>query len=128
MININDVTKIEDLRKQIRKEIYTKIYEQFSRKIKNAAEQGRKDVFLRVPTFVLGYPTFDRFRATKYLERQIVLSGFDVQLVSEYDLYVSWNVKSKRNIREKSQSHVDVDEFPSLMNLKKAADRYRKGA
>ncbi len=125
MINISDVTKIDTIRKQIRKEIYTKIYEQFSRRIKNTAQQYRKDIFLTIPAFVMGYPTFDRFAATKYIERQLVLAGFTVQMVSDYDLYVSWHTSKKESKNEVRQPE---EEFPSLVNLKKVANRYRKGA
>lgn len=126
MVNISDVTKIDELRKQIKKEIYTKIYDQFSRKIKNAAEQGRKDVFLRTPSFVIGYPTFDRFRATKYLERQLILSGFAVQLISDCDIYVSWHINTKKKSDTRDTS--ETEEFPSLVNLKKVADKFRRNA
>jgi hypothetical protein len=125
MINISDVTKIDTIRKQIRKEIYTKIYEQFSRRIKNAAQQYRKDIFLTIPAFVMGYPTFNRFAATKYIERQLMLAGFTVQMVSDYDLYVSWHTSKKESKNEVRQPE---EEFPSLVNLKKVANRYRKGA
>jgi hypothetical protein len=126
MVNISDVTKIDETRKQIKKEIYTKIYDQFSRKIKSAAEQGRKDVFLRTPSFVLGYPTFDKFRATKYLERQLILSGFVVQLLSDCDIYVSWHTKTKKNNEIKDVP--ESEEFPSLVNLKKVANKFRRNA
>jgi hypothetical protein len=125
MISINDVTKIDEKRKQIRKEIYTRVYEQFSRKIKQSVELGHKQVFLTVPTFVIGYPTFDRGAAARYVARQFKLGGFDVRLVGDYDMYVSWVIpkKIKRKVEEP-----DETEFPDLMNLKKMADRYRRGA
>ena len=125
MISINDVTKIDEKRKQIRKEIYTRVYEQFSRKIKQSVELGHKQVFLTVPTFVIGYPTFDRGAAARYIMRQLKLGGFDVRLVGDYDMYVSWVIpkKSKQKMAEP-----DETEFPDLMNLKKMADKYRRGA
>ena len=125
MISINDVTKIDEKRKQIRKEIYTRVYEQFSRKIKQSVELGHKQVFLTVPTFVIGYPTFDRGAAARYIMRQLMLCGFDVRLVSDYDMYVSWVIhkKSKQKMAEPNET-----EFPDLMNLKKMADKYRRGA
>jgi len=45
MLSINDVTRIDDKRKQLRKEIYMKIYEQFSTKIKQSVELGHKQIF-----------------------------------------------------------------------------------
>jgi hypothetical protein len=125
MISINDVTKIDNKRKQIRKEIYTRIYEQFSRKIKQCVELGQKQVFLTVPSFVIGYPTFDRHLAAKYITRQFQLGGFTVQLVGEYELYVSWIIPNKKKEVEKESEET---EFPNLMNLKKMASKYRGSA
>jgi hypothetical protein len=125
MISINDVTKIDEKRKQIRKEIYTRVYEQFSRKIKQSVELGHKQVFLTVPTFVIGYPTFDRGAAARYIMRQLKLGGFDVRLVGDYDMYVSWVIPKKS---KQKTAEPDETEFPDLMNLKKMADKYRRGA
>jgi len=122
MISINEVTKIDEKRKQIRKEIYTRVYEQFSRKIRQCVELGHKQVFLTVPTIVVGYPTFDRSAAARYIVRQLKLGGFEVKLVSDYDIYVSWVIPKK--VKEKVDDP-DETEFPDLMNLKKMADRYR---
>jgi hypothetical protein len=126
MISIDDVTKIDDKRKQIRKEIYTRIYEQFSSKIKQSVELGHKQIFLTVPGFLLGYPVFDRSAAARYIARQFVLGGFTVQLVSDHDIYVSWVVPKKK--KEKKQRVEEDTSFPNLMNLKKIANKYRGSA
>jgi hypothetical protein len=125
MISINDVTKIDEKRKQIRKEIYTKIYEQFSSKIKQSVELGHKQVFLTIPGFLLGYPVFDRGAAARYVARQFSLGGFTVKLLSDHDIYISWIIPKKK--KEKKEEHEDGD-FPNLMNLKKIANKYRKNA
>lgn len=125
MISIDDVTKIDEKRKQIRKEIYTKIYEQFSSKIKQSVELGHKQLFLSVPSFLIGYPVFDRSAAARYIARQFVLGGFTVKLVSDHDIYVSWVIPKKK--KEKRESEEETD-FPNLMNLKKMANKYRRSA
>jgi len=126
MISIDDVTKIDVKRKQLRKEIYIKIYEQFSSKIKQSVEYGHKQIFLTVPSFLLGYPVFDRNAAAKYIARQFTLGGFTVKQVSDYDIYVSWFVPKKKKEREE---HEEEDgDFPNLMNLKKMANQYRRSA
>jgi hypothetical protein len=124
MISINDVTKIDEKRKQIKKETYKRIYEQFSRKIKQSVELGHKQIFLTIPIFVIGCPTFDRSSAARYVARQFTLGGFDVRRVSEYDIYVSWIVPKKVKVKNES----DEPDFPDLMNLKKMADKYRRSA
>jgi len=125
MLSINDVTKIDEKRKQIKKEIYKKIYEQFSGKIKQSVELGHKQIFLTVPTFLLGYPVFDRRLAAKYIARQFQLGGFTVKLLSDFDIYVSWVVPKKK--KEKVEYEEETD-LPNLLNLKKMANQYRRGA
>jgi len=125
MISINDIIQIDDKRKKIKKEIYTKIYEQFASKIKQCVELGHKQVFLTIPVVLIGYPVFDRSAAARYVARQFQLGGFTVQIVSEFDIYVSWVVPKKKKEREESEDDVA---FPDLMNLKKMANKYRRGA
>ena len=125
MLSINDVIKIDDKRKQIRKEIYRKIYDQFSSKIKQSVELGHKQLFMTVPSFLIGYPAFDRSAAARYVARQFALGGFTVQLVSDYDIYVTWSRPKKK--KEKAEEE-DEGDFPNLMNLKKMANKYRRSA
>jgi hypothetical protein len=124
MININDIIEIDDKKKRIKKEIYKKIYDQFSSKIKQCVELGHKQVFLTVPVILIGYPVFDRSAAARYIARQFELGGFVVQLMGDHDVYVSWNVSKKKKEREIEEDEDDV-EFPNLMNLKKMANKYR---
>jgi hypothetical protein len=127
MINARDIAKIENKRRELKKEIYKRIYEQFSRKIRQTVELGQKQVFLSVPSYLLGFPTFDRTKAAEYLKRQLERAEFVVVKTGEYELHVTWNTKSQsqsQNQREPEQPA--FDEFPTLMNLKKAANKYRR--
>lgn len=126
MLSVDDIHKIEKQRRDARKEIYRKIYEQFCRKIKQCVELGESQAFLRTPSYLIGYPTFDRERATLYLKRQLELGKFDVTRISEIDLYVSWKKRGKSERTAVPQLEHEDDVFPTLMNLKKAAAKYRK--
>jgi len=123
MINARDIVKIENKRKEMKKELYKKIYEQFSRKIRQTVELGQRQVFLNVPAFLVGFPTFDRDKATEYLKRQLERAEFVVAQTGSYELYVTWNKSQKEEKVEKEEA---FDEFPTLMNLKKAANKYRR--
>lgn len=127
MLSIDDVTKIDDKRKQIKKEIYKKIYEQFSSKIKQSVEYGHKQIFLTVPAFLIGFPVFDRGQAARYVARQFVLGGFQARLIGDYDMYISWNVPKKKKQKVENEEGSEAD-FPNLMNLKKIANKYRRSA
>ena len=76
-----------------------------------------------MPSFLMGYPTFDRGKATEYLKRQLERAEFDVAQTSTYELLVSWNVKKTKSVPEPEP---EPDEFPTLMNLRKAANKYRR--
>jgi len=88
-------------------------------------ELGHKQLFMTVPTFIIGYPTFDRSAAARYVARQFALGGFTVQLISDHDIYVTW-IKPKKK-KEKVEREEEGD-FPNLMNLKKIANKYRGSA
>ena len=125
MISVHDIHKIENARKAIRKETYTKIYAQFSKRIKYHVELGLKDVTLSVPSFVIGCPTFDRTKACDYLVRQLKNGGFNVNRVSATDIHVDWN--TKHNVKKTISAPEPEEEvgLPTLMNLKKLAAKHR---
>lgn len=123
-VDLDKIIKIENERKKIRKEIYTKMYEQFSRKIMHAVQTNQKQVFLVVPAYLIGYPVFDRDKATVYLKRQLELNKLSVVQISDFEFHVSWN-KKKKEKKEKKEDLDDEEHFPTLINLKKAAAKYK---
>lgn len=129
MISVQEIQKIEGVRKAIRKETYTKIYEQFSKRIRHRVELGMKSVTLGVPSFVMGCPTFDRSKAADYLVRQLKNGGFRVDRLSPTDIYVDWNIKTHKK-KSETDSTETTSEFdaglPSLINLKKLAAKHRR--
>ena len=135
-ISIDEIHKIEDNRKKIKKETYKKIYDQVSKKVKNAVDLGHKNVFVRIPTFILGLPSYDVEKACIYVQRQFTNGGFYVCKTSTIDLYISWckEKNKKHSSSSKSQNEMDTDmiddpSLPSLVNLKKlAADSEADGS
>lgn len=127
MINARDIVNIENKRREIKKETYKKIYEQFSRKIRQTVEFGQRQVFLTVPGFLIGFPTFDRDRAAEYLKRQLERAEFTVLQTSPYEFHVSWgNAGAKSKHKEPEEEEPSFDDLPTLVNLKKAANKYRR--
>ena len=136
MINVHMIQKIEDSKRQIKKEIYKKIYEQFNRKIIASVQCNQRQVLLQVPSFLLGYPTFDVRSAAVYLKRQLENAGFTVEYLSTTSFHVSWVPKQSKGHsgstgstvlpEYENQQTIDDQDFPSLVNLKKIANRYRQ--
>lgn len=126
MISVDEISRIREKRTRFKKELYTKIYEQVSRKIRNAVDVGGNAVVVLIPAFVLGFPSFDRYKATSYIIRQLSLGGFNVEILADFLLSISW-ITRKTGEHKKEVAHDDTD-FPTLINLKKAANRYRGNA
>lgn len=123
MISVKDLAKMEKVRQNIKKEIYKSILGQFSRKIKARFDLGDKSTVLTVPPFVVGFPKYDLPVAVRYIGRQLTRLGYKVTMVSPTSYEVSWD---KMKPVEEVETVEPEFEFPSLMNLKKTADRYKK--
>ena len=119
------IKQIQEARRNIKKAIYTEIYEQFSRRILIAVENNHHQIFLTVPEFLVGHPIYDRTKATAYTKRQLENGKFVVVQVNEYELYISFaKTKSKKKARV-SEEDEDAMGFPTLINLRKAANKLR---
>jgi hypothetical protein len=103
-----------------------KIYEQITKKIRQSVDMGNKYLFAQIPSFVMGHPHFDRVKAMQYIIRQFQIGGFMVQMVGEYEICISWR-PTKKNKSQEDQNKEDesYEDFPTLVNLKKAANKYR---
>ena len=120
------IKEIQENRRRIKKEIYVEIYKQVSRKILKAVEINQKQIFFTVPVFIIGYPLFDRTAAFNYIKRQLELSKFDTVSVNDFELHISVTKSKNRSARTREMDlSASVDEFPTLINLKKAANRLR---
>lgn len=123
MINVEEISQIVNKRNRMKKETYVEIYKQITRKVRRAVETGRKYIDAEIPTFLVGYIAYDRLQATNYIKRQLENAGFTVDVLRDFELRITWKVTKTHRTNEP-----EVDEFPTLMNLKKAANRYRRNA
>lgn len=125
MISVKDLAERDKVRRSIKKEIYTSILGQFSRKIKARYDLGDKRTVVTVPPFLVGFPRYDLGDAVRYVGRQLARLGYRVNMVAPTSFEVSWE-----KLKESEPIAEEVVEpefaFPSLMNLKKTADRYKK--
>jgi hypothetical protein len=124
MISAQELAQRAKARQNIKKELYKSILGQFSRKIKARADLGDKSTVVTVPPFVVGFPKYDLPTAVRYLGRQLIRSGYKVTMVAPTSYQVSWEkVKATDTVTEEEVEPEFA--FPSLMNLKKTAARYK---
>jgi hypothetical protein len=130
MITRDMITKMDVEKRRVRKKVYTRIFEQFCRKIQSVVSAGHKHVILTVPPFLLGFPVYNPAQAGLYLKRQLERSGFDVIMVTQVSLFVAWypTPAEKRTVvppRVLEPIPEEDPTLPSLVNLRKAANKYR---
>ena len=125
MLKADDVKCLDNQRKKLKKELYTKMYETFSKKIKLAASLHQTSTVVPVPGFMFGYPAYDQRKATLYLQRQLELNGFVTSLVTDSDIYVSWATAKGTAPPVVPEP---VEDFPTLVNLRKLADKYKRAS
>jgi hypothetical protein len=109
----------------IRKNTYKIILEQFSRKVKAAAERRERSATLQVPPLVIGFPMYPYDEALYYLRRQLVLSGYQVaQGLDPGQFIVTWNNAPVKKQKEHLSEPGD-DVFSGLANMQKVAAKLR---
>lgn len=123
MISVDEISRLTEKKNRLKKETYVKLYEQVSRKIRQSVDFGSKFASFQVPAFLIGYPMFDRYKATAYIKRQLERGGFDVAITGDHELHITWRVK--KSTEKKVEAETSPDDFPTLINLKKAANKYR---
>lgn len=123
MISVDEISRLTVKKNKLKKETYVKLYEQVSRKIRNSVDFGQKYAIAQIPSFLIGYPMFDRHKAMLYIKRQLELGGFIVDISGDHELHITWKVK--KSCEKKEEPEASVDDFPTLINLKKAANKYR---
>jgi hypothetical protein len=115
----------EKKREVAKKEYYKALLEQFCRKIRVSSELGNKDAILTVPQFLVGFPIYDLPTTVTYMCRQLTRLGYIVNLVGPLDIRVQWNkTPNLQTEMDKEVAQPDVY-LPSLVNLKKTAQKLR---
>ena len=125
-LNAKQVAAIEKARRDVRKETYRALMQQFSRKIKAAVELRNREAICTVPPFVVGFPRYDLGKAVVYMARQLQKLGYVVDLVGPLDIRVRWSMTQFEKEIEEDLKPVDI--LPSLVNLQKTAQQLRSAS
>ena len=127
LIPANAIGEIHQAKKNIRKETYKKILEQFSKKIKYTAQLNQSTATLVIPGIVLGFPIFDRASAAVYLERQLNNGGYTTRRLDMTTILVQWGTTGAApKTKQAKTPQSEFGELGGLVNLRKVANKYRK--
>jgi hypothetical protein len=132
IVSAKDLEDKNTLKKNARKELYTRILTQLCRKIHMYHELGRTECAVDIPEFIFGYPAYDLYAMTVYMHRQLTRLKYRTSVLEIGRLYIAWGPKPLKRKKKTFQVGGGVkappedDDLPSLANLKKAADELRK--
>lgn len=129
IVSAKDLEDKNTLKKNARKELYTRILTQLCRKIQMYHELGRTECAVDIPEFIFGYPTYDLYNMTVYMHRQLTRLKYRASVLEIGRLYIAWGPKPQKKVvvKKTTADKADLDgDLPSLANLKKAADELRK--
>lgn len=124
ILSAKEVAANEKKRRDVRKETYKALLEQFSRKIKTQSDMGAHDALLTVPPFLIGFPRYSLPRTIEYMQRQLVRLGYSVERVGPTTFRVEWGHVAAADATHE-QTHDPTDILPGLVNLQKTAQRLR---
>ena len=124
LVSAQELQKVNEAKKAIKKETYRKILEQISKKIQVSSQIGNKNLIVTIPSFVMGFPTFNQATAANYIERQLNNGGYKTNRISGTSIYIDWTAPAKEKATESNRMEDDLD-IPSFMNLKKYAAKYK---
>lgn len=124
-VSAKQIAASEKKRDFAKKEYYKALLEQFCRKIKVSSELGYKDAILTVPQFLVGFPIYDLPTTVMYMCRQLTRLGYIVNLVGPLDIRVQWSRAAAVEAEEEKEVMQPDVYLPSLVNLKKTAQKLR---
>jgi hypothetical protein len=90
-LNIMEINRIINEKKQKRYEIFEKILAMCNTRLKLAAEQESLRTFLVIPEFIIGKPSFSMTECLEYVIQALKKNGFLVRYYFPKMLYVSWD-------------------------------------
>lgn len=130
-LRIEDVQKIDVRKREMKKKLYTELYERASTKVQEVAKLGLHETWVTVPSFLIGFPSFDLDSATSYVGRQFMNGGFYVKMYEGGQMFISWypnfkkNKGKKKDEKKPKEPPKDPFDLSILANLKKSADKYK---
>jgi hypothetical protein len=127
MIPASTFKEKENLKMEMKRDMYRKFLSKFCKKIETYNSFGKKDVILQVPEFYFGMTSYNVYNVSVYMQRQLTHLGYRASILnSKGAIHVSWGGGAPPPKRTPGGGDVIDDELPSLANLKKAADSLRK--
>jgi hypothetical protein len=88
-----DIDRLINLREERKKKVigqYDKVFSMCITKVKLANEMNKFDIIYEVPEMVFGYFDYSSLECIKYIESKLKEYNFDIKIISDKLIFISW--------------------------------------
>ncbi len=112
MLNISELVKKQEEKREYWKRKYDTVLEDCHKKIKYYAKHGYTECYFQVPHSKFGMPVFDIHECLHYIVMKLKRNGLDLNVLSNKIIHISWGryvsdepkyVQTAKQIREAEQ-------------------------
>lgn len=120
MINIDELHKQQNEKKNRKKKIFEDILKKCHAKIKNTAKTEQVCFcFFKVPVYIYGVPLYDMKSCILYIVTALSKNGFDLKYHHPNLIYISWLGKTNKSIEApKKNENKFINNYRSIDNYK----------
>ncbi len=105
MINIDELHRKQDVKKNKKKEVFEDILKRCHNKIKATAEkQDDCYCFFKIPVYIYGIPLYDLKSCIIYITTALSKNGFDIKYFHPNLIYISWLGKTNKSIQKEQKT------------------------
>lgn len=112
MLNISELVKKHEDKREYWKKKYDKILEDCHKRIKYYAKHGHTECYFQIPKSKFGLPVYDIHECLHYIVMKLKRNGLDLEVLSNKIIHISWGrylsdepkyVQTAKQIREAEQ-------------------------
>ena len=90
MVNIKELKKNAEERKELKKKCFSKILDFVNNKILLISKTECTSTWYEIPLFLLGHPTYEVKDCADYLIRKLTKNGFNVNFLEPNIILINW--------------------------------------
>lgn len=116
MLNIMDIHRAMNERKNRMNECFDKVLERCHRKIVQCSQQQLLTCFYEVPEYMFGFPIYDLNECITYVMEALKSNGFLAHYYFPKYIYVSWNLEEIEQYKNAQAAIPSQTQVPALEN------------
>ena len=91
MINFEKMNATKKKRKKAQIKSFNLVLKKCIKKIELVGSLGEENCWFVVPNIMLGYPSYDKLKCLKFIENQLKIHKFKINVYEPILLYIDWS-------------------------------------